>query len=221
MEAVHVAYPGYVSPVFVDSELREILAQSIARDEARRAADEREEKEYAAVISAKRERDQQSYAEFRALDQKRWEQQRKEVLQANLRTAREAVEDAKAYVAECDPHAALTRFRDAEDKWLAAAENLKQCRAAVVAAKQSGTDQQVTDALVREQKAGEWAAELKAAMEAACTVKDEAEDALAGAHAELADAEKQLADAKRNAKAPLGEAPVSRTTAKHCGAGQR
>jgi hypothetical protein len=48
-----MAYPGYVSPVFVDNELREILAQSIARDEARKAADEREEKEYATVIRAK------------------------------------------------------------------------------------------------------------------------------------------------------------------------
>jgi hypothetical protein len=206
-----------MNPFFVGDGVMDLLAQDQARQQVRKASDEREAREYAVVIAAKSARDQQSYGEFRELDQQNWERTRKEALRAQLASAQQRMRDAKATAAKADPVLALDAFRHAEDRFLEAEKDAKALTQAF--AEIRGTDaapRAITAARRAALDARETARELHAIVETARELKETAETRLEAAQDEVADAEYAVEVARRNAKSPVGEAPLSRTTMRHC-----
>jgi len=169
---------------------------------------------YVAAAEAKLQRDRESYRAFRAVDQELHEARHKTRTQAELELAKEDLPNWRndAVQAKAGAADALAAAREAEDEAREAAEFAVQAGDAYRKIKDTGSPQQVTEALTAAQNARKVAEDRRRAAEAAAKAGEDADALLVTARDDLAKAETWFAQAKRAAEAPAGTAPYSEVT---------
>jgi len=196
----------------------DLWVAAAAQEKRQQASIARDNEVYAVQITAKAARDKKTYAEFRTRDAELWQQSRERAVKANLAAAEQEARNCCEYVPECEAVAseALAMFRSAEDRAAQAAEAARLAQEAHTMIKDAGTPEEIRTALRDSKDATEVLADFMTALETARASREEADDQLAEARADhreaQAQADKALDNAKRNAKAPLGDAPISSAT---------
>ena len=169
---------------------------------------------YAAAAKAKLKRDRDSYAAFRAVDQQRHDEAHRRREASAVAMAEDEVRLWRLDIEGAEPEAAmvLAGFRAAEDRARGAREYARQQLDAYERVKGKGSPVEETEALIRSDTADSMASDAAKVMEGRRAELAEADKSLAEAREGLAGAERQLDKARKAAEVPAGAASISDVT---------
>ena len=173
---------------------------------------------YAAAVKAKLKRERESYRAFRAVDQAEHERAHERRVTAEVNRWIEEVRLFGEDIAVLEPEAqaALEASRVAEDRAREAREYARQQQDEAERIKDTGSAEEVTNALVRADTADGVAADRQADAEKARAEFSSLDKDLREAREGLVAAERTLTVARKTAEVPAGTAPISDVTVRAC-----
>lgn len=175
---------------------------------------------YAQVTAAKLRRDRQSYAEFRAADQREHERLHGQYVTRAVRATEGEVRLRRLDLEALEEYAAekLAAFRALADKSRAAGEyaRLQDVAYEKVKGLAETPPEEETELSLRSSAAEETAFNARRAADEAEAESREADRDLAEVREQLTQAERDLGAARKAAQVPAGIAPISDVTIKAC-----